>query len=205
MVLAFCGCCLSFPFWFYLLLRTIRNIRIPPRLILCFIFMGGRTYILSAIGVMEEEDIKKVVAISTLRQLGFIIISLGLDLPTLVIFHIITHAFFKSLLFICVGQIINLVHGSQELQLSSILLSCSGVSSPFVVSLLSIGGFPFLAGFYSKDLILEFRISHVLGGCVILLLLISSIVSVGYSLRLLYAVCRSVWLQDKLILYPFGR
>lgn len=149
------------------------------------LILGGLTFFLSAIRAYEEGDIKKIVALSTLRQLGFIVLTIGLLLPCLTLFHIMVHAFFKALLFLSVGKIIEGNTGSQEASLSSSERRvCPLNSSVFIVSLLSIRGFVFLSGFISKDLILEGALSSNRGVTQTLFIVLIRVVRVGYSLRL---------------------
>jgi len=114
------------------------------------------TLVIAGISALREFDIKKVVALSTLSQLGVIIFSIGLDFPILAFFHLITHALFKALLFICVGVLINRHIHCQDLRMMGNLVN----QVPATISCLNIANFalcglPFLSGFYSKDLIIE--------------------------------------------------
>lgn len=119
-------------------------------------YLGVITCLIASLSALYERDIKKVVALSTLRQLGVIVIGLGLGLPTLAFFHLVSHALFKALLFICVGVIIHVSGNNQDLRIIgglwySIPITCSVLNT----ANLALFGFPFMAGFYSKDLIIE--------------------------------------------------
>jgi len=114
------------------------------------------TLFMAGMSAICEFDIKKVVALSTLSQLGVIMFSIGVDFPILAFFHLITHALFKALLFICVGTLINRHIHNQDVRIMGNLV----FQSPFILSCLSVSnislcGLPFLSGFYSKDLIVE--------------------------------------------------
>ena len=103
-----------------------------------------------------EQDIKKIVALSTLSQLGVMMVSLGLALKRLRFFHLMTHAGFKALLFLCVGVGIHSVFGPQDKRRYSAVGCALPVPSLLLcVGILSLLGCPFLAGFYRKDAILE--------------------------------------------------
>jgi NADH-ubiquinone oxidoreductase chain 5 len=103
-----------------------------------------------------EVDLKKIIALSTLRQLGLIIIILRLGLKILAFYHLLTHAVFKSLLFICAGVMIHLIDNNQDIRLRGKLNEFIPFTIiRFYISSLALMGFPFLAGFYSKDLIIE--------------------------------------------------
>jgi len=78
--------------------------------------IGTTTIFIAGLRAITECDIKKIIALSTLRQLGLIIIRIGLDMPNLAFFHIVTHALFKALLFICAGSFINYHHHTQDLR-----------------------------------------------------------------------------------------
>lgn len=115
------------------------------------------TILISGLNAIFETDFKKIIAFSTLRQLSIIIIIMSISLWELAFFHLIIHAIFKSILFLCAGLIIHFINGNQDIRIlrrffnkRPIVLSC------ILISLLSLIGFPFIGGFYSKDLILEF-------------------------------------------------
>lgn len=120
------------------------------------LLLGSLTLIMAGLCACAELDIKKIVALSTLRQLGVIMVALSLDMKDLCFFHLVTHAIFKALLFICVGVGIHSVFGSQDFRSFSRLATvCLWPLIFLLVANLSLLGFPFLAGFFSKDLILE--------------------------------------------------
>lgn len=111
---------------------------------------------LAGISALVEIDIKKIIALSTLSNLGIIVSSLSLGLPLLRFFHLITHAIFKASLFICAGYYIDFIIHRQDLRfLGDIIKRFPLISSSFIISNLALCGFPFISGFYSKDLILE--------------------------------------------------
>ena len=124
---------------------------------MCFlIFLSTVTIFLSGLVANFEYDIKKIIALSTLSQLGVIIFSISLGLYSLAFFHLVIHALFKALLFLCAGVLIHGVGGSQDIRI------CGGLAQSFPLigvcinlANLSLCGLPFLSGFYSKDLIIE--------------------------------------------------
>jgi len=118
--------------------------------------IGRATILIAGFCACAEIDIKKIVALSTLSQLGVIMVSLSLVQKDFCFFHLITHAMFKALLFICVGVGIHRVYGSQDFRRFSGISSCLvWPSSLLLVRNLSLLGFPFMSGFYRKDMILE--------------------------------------------------
>lgn len=118
------------------------------------------TILIAGLRATTECDIKKIIALSTLSQLGIIITSLGLNIPQLAYFHILTHALFKALLFVCAGRFINSHLHSQDLRwIGNLTNQIPVASSCITLANLALCGFPFIAGFYSKDLIIESAIN----------------------------------------------
>ena len=134
-----------------------------------------------------ETDFKKIIALSTLRQLGLIVTIIGLGLPNLAFFHLLTHALFKSSLFICSGLII---HRSIDRQ-DSRVFNVFSVPSPllcrlFTLTNMALMGFFFLAGFFSKDTLIERRLHKMPRLISITLLIIGATLTITYSFRSLY-------------------
>lgn len=149
-------------------------------------FASAFTIFIAGIAALTECDIKKIIALSTLSQLGVIILALSVGLPKLAFFHLITHALFKALLFICAGSIIHFHHHGQDLRTIGNLTS----QLPFTITALlianiSLCAIPFLAGFYSKDLIIETALFSSSNLIFILLLFLATAFTSAYSLRLL--------------------
>ena len=117
---------------------------------------GSVTMLIAGLCACAEIDLKKIVALRTLSQLGVMIVALGLSLKELCFFHLLTHALFKALLFLCVGVYIHNTFGGQDYRsFASLFRAARGGSVLARVANLSLLGFPFLAGFFSKDLVLE--------------------------------------------------
>lgn len=144
----------------------------------------------ASVGFMQY-DIKKIIAYSTCSQLGLMFCACGLSAYSLGLFHLINHAFFKALLFLCAGSIIHALNDEQDIRKMGGLkniLPFTYVS--MLIASLSLMGFPFFSGFYSKELILfityldQFRFSYFKFG----LLYLASILTVLYSLKILYKV-----------------
>merc|ERR1712018_458077 len=147
--------------------------------------LGIITIIMSGITAIIEIDIKKIIALSTLRQLGIIIIVLGLGNPILSFFHLISHAFFKAILFICAGIIIHNIKDYQDIRKIGFRYNNLNYSiSIMIIANLSLCGLPFLRGFYSKDLIIEIIIIKGKNLIVFILLILGTILTVLYSCRL---------------------
>lgn len=119
-------------------------------------FLSTLTIFMSGLVANFEYDLKKIVALSTLSQLGVMIFSISLGMYDLAFFHLITHALFKAILFLCAGVLIHGVGGSQDVRFTGGLIK----SFPLVgvcinLANLSLCGLPFISGFYSKDIIVE--------------------------------------------------
>ena len=151
------------------------------------LFLSSITILIAGFSALLECDIKKIVALSTLSQLGVIISSIGLGLPLLAFFHLITHALFKALLFVCVGTIIHLHHHRQDLRfIGNVVFQIPLTSSCLRISNLSLCGFPFLSGFYSKDFIIEMRFYNNFSFIIIIFFILGTILTSCYSLRIIY-------------------
>lgn len=169
----------------YLLIRFREIIGVSLFLLYVSVF----TIMLSGVGANFEIDLKKIIALSTLSQLGVIIITLSLGLVELTFFHLISHALFKSLLFLCAGAYIHRYGDIQDIRfLGGVGKVFPLTSFLFVGCSLSLCGFPFLSGFYSKDIILE---SYFIGSINIFMLMViflRTIATITYSIRLIYYI-----------------
>nr|YP_010703197.1 NADH dehydrogenase subunit 5 [Chlorogomphus shanicus]WCO11399.1 NADH dehydrogenase subunit 5 [Chlorogomphus shanicus] len=151
------------------------------------LFIGGATMFMSGIGANFEFDLKKIIALSTLSQLGLMMSILSMGYPTLAFFHLLTHALFKALLFMCAGVIIHNMGDSQDIRcMGGLIKFLPLTSSCFNVSNLALCGMPFLAGFYSKDLILEMCLVSNLNLVSFLLYFVSTGLTACYTARLIY-------------------
>jgi NADH-ubiquinone oxidoreductase chain 5 len=152
-------------------------------------FIGVLTILMSGLGANFENDLKKIIALSTLSQLGLIIIILGFGFYELSFFHLITHAIFKSLLFLCAGVFIHSMGDIQDIRgVGKLYISCPVTSFYFIAASIALCGFPFLSGFYSKDLILEIYFIGEMNVFIYLLIFFSTVFTLTYSTRLIYYV-----------------
>nr|YP_010040764.1 NADH dehydrogenase subunit 5 [Syrphus ribesii]QOZ40942.1 NADH dehydrogenase subunit 5 [Syrphus ribesii] len=151
------------------------------------LLLAGLTMFMSGLGANFEFDLKKIIALSTLSQLGLMMMILSMGYYKLAFFHLLTHALFKALLFMCAGAIIHNMNNSQDLRLmGGLSLFMPLTSSCFNVANLALCGMPFLAGFYSKDLILEIVSLSMVNLFIYYLFFFSTGLTVCYSLRLVY-------------------
>jgi NADH-ubiquinone oxidoreductase chain 5 len=170
----------------YLLIR-FRNLFIDTNLGKFLLLISGLTIFIAGLGANFEFDLKKIIALSTLSQLGLIISILAMGFFKLAFFHLLTHALFKALLFICAGAIIHNIKNSQDIRdIGSLTVSIPLTISCLNIANLALCGFPFLAGFYSKDIILEIVLISHLNLFSVFLFFFSTGLTVRYSFRLFY-------------------
>lgn len=154
--------------------------------------IGGLTIIIAGIGAIFEIDIKKIIALSTLSQLGVMIIVIGAGYTLLGFFHLVSHAFFKAILFICAGNLIHNYKDYQDIRLmSSRITFLPFTISIFIVANFRLCGLPFIAGFYSKDLILEIILIRSLNNIIFLIIIVGTILTVIYSFRFIFLLTGS--------------
>lgn len=153
------------------------------------LYLSVLTIFIAGLIANVENDLKKIIALSTLRQLGLIIISLRLRLKIVSFYHLLTHAIFKSILFICAGIIIHSMFNRQDIRLfGNLRLNIPFTIMRFLVARLALCGFPFLAGFYSKDFIIELVYKLQINLFILFMIIISLSFTVIYSIRLYYYI-----------------
>nr|UNO53761.1 NADH dehydrogenase subunit 5 [Ixodes persulcatus] len=160
--------------------------------------LSSMTMFMAGVGANLELDLKKIIAFSTLSQLGMIMLILSLGKMELAFFHLLMHALFKSMLFLCAGLVIHTFSGIQDVRylggffsFSPLISGCMGLAS------LSLFGFPFVGGFYSKDLILEFIYMNVNNIFIIMIVIASTSLTMIYSMRMMYyIVWKGIFIQS---------
>nr|ADW41306.1 NADH dehydrogenase subunit 5 [Drosophila borealis] len=151
------------------------------------LLLSGLTMFMAGLGANFEFDLKKIIALSTLSQLGLMMSILSMGFYKLAMFHLLTHALFKALLFMCAGAIIHNMNNSQDIRLmGGLSIHMPLTSACFNVSNLALCGMPFLAGFYSKDMILEIVMISNINIFSFFLYFFSTGLTVCYSFRLVY-------------------
>ena len=173
----------------YLLMRSSPLIEYSSTLLLLCLWLGAITTVFSSLIGLFQQDIKKVIAYSTMSQLGMMVIAVGLSSYNLALFHLINHAFYKGLLFLGAGAVIHAVADNQDFRKYGGLISFLPLTySVILIASLSLVAFPFMTGFYSKDFILEsaygqYSFSSV---AVYVIAVIGAIFTTLYSVKVLY-------------------
>ena len=173
----------------YLLMRTSPLIEYSSTVLLLCLWIGAITTVFSSVIGLFQQDIKKVIAYSTMSQLGMMVIAVGLSSYNIALFHLVNHAFYKALLFLGAGAVIHSVADNQDFRkFGGLKIFLPLTYSVMLIASLSLVAIPFMTGFYSKDFILEsaygqFYISSII---VYILATIGAMFTTLYSVKVLY-------------------
>nr|AUJ21244.1 NADH dehydrogenase subunit 5 [Hypselodoris bullocki] len=173
----------------YLVIRLSYNLPLTQDISSMLLLCGSTTCLLGSWGATFENDIKKIIALSTLSQLGVMVFSLGMNLPYLALFHLYTHALFKALLFLAAGHILMITFGTQDIR----VMGGVGVMMPatcvmFNISSFCLVGAPFMSAFYSKHLILEMMFMNPMNMFSVLIMMVATMFTAKYVFRTLKIV-----------------
>jgi NADH-ubiquinone oxidoreductase chain 5 len=172
----------------YLLLRSSWLLEYSPFALIVIVLIGSITAFFAATSGLVQNDIKRIIAFSTISQLGYMVAAVGLSQYNVALFHLVNHAFFKALLFLSAGQIIHSMLNEQDIRKLGGLINFLPLTySIMIIGSLSLLATPFLTGFYSKDLIIELAYGQYsfTGTFTYYLLSITAGLTAFYSFRLI--------------------
>ena len=178
----------------YLVARAAPLFAQSPEASAAVAWVGALTALIAAFAAIAQTDIKRILAYSTISQLGFMFVAVGCGAYWVGIFHVFTHAFFKALLFLDAGSVIHALDGEQDIRKMGGLgkhMKITGTTS--LIATLAIAGVPFLAGFFSKDAILAHTLNSEMGtgfGSFVLyaILLVTAVLTAFYMFRWYYGI-----------------
>ena len=173
----------------YLLIRSSPLIEYSSTVLLVCLWIGAITTVFSSLIGLFQQDIKKVIAYSTMSQLGMMVIAIGLSSYNVALFHLINHAFYKGLLFLGAGAVIHAVADNQDFRKYGGLVYFLPLSySVMLIASLSLVAFPFMTGFYSKDFIIEsaFGSYYISSISIYFIATIAAMFTTLYSVKVLY-------------------
>jgi len=173
----------------YLLMRSSPLIEYSSTVLILCLWIGAITSVFSSLIGLFQQDIKKVIAYSTMSQLGMMVIAVGLSCYNIALFHLINHAFYKGLLFLGAGAVIHAVADNQDFRRYGGLRPFLPLTySVMLIASLSLAAFPFMTGFYSKDFILESAYGQFYFSSTVVYIIatIGAMFTTLYSVKVLY-------------------
>ena len=173
----------------YLLMRSSPLIEYSSTVLMLCLWLGAITTVFSSLIGLFQQDIKKVIAYSTMSQLGMMVIAVGLSCYNIALFHLINHAFYKGLLFLGAGAVIHAVADNQDFRRYGGLRPFLPLTySVMLIASLSLVAFPFMTGFYSKDFILESAYGQYYFSSTVVYIIatIGAMFTTLYSVKVLY-------------------
>nr|YP_001648713.1 NADH dehydrogenase subunit 5 [Biomphalaria tenagophila]ABO14133.1 NADH dehydrogenase subunit 5 [Biomphalaria tenagophila] len=175
----------------FLIIRLSMVVTMSEELSNMLLFLGAITCLLGGTAAIYEFDLKKIIALSTLSQLGLMVFTLGMGLTNITLFHLFMHALFKALLFLAAGSVLLMSFGVQDMR----LLGSISNSAPFCIIIFNISGFclmgaPFLSAFYSKHMILEKMMFSSMNVLSLLMISFATIMTAMYTTRMMKSL---VW------------
>jgi NADH-ubiquinone oxidoreductase chain 5 len=173
----------------YLLMRTSPLIEYSSTVLILCLWIGAITTVFSSLIGLFQQDIKKVIAYSTMSQLGMMVIAIGLSSYNIALFHLVNHAFYKGLLFLGTGAVIHAVADNQDFRKYGGLRPFLPLTyTVMLIASLSLVAIPFMTGFYSKDFILESAYGQFYFSSIVIYFIatIGAMFTTLYSVKVLY-------------------
>jgi NADH-ubiquinone oxidoreductase chain 5 len=173
----------------YLLIRVSPLIEYSSLVLILCLWLGAITTVFSSLIGLFQQDIKKVIAYSTMSQLGMMVIAIGLSSYNIALFHLVNHAFYKGLLFLGAGAVIHAVADNQDFRkYGGLIMYLPLTYSVMLIASLSLVAFPFMTGFYSKDFIIEsaFGKYYISSIVVYYIAITGAMFTTLYSVKVLY-------------------
>nr|YP_009502287.1 NADH dehydrogenase subunit 5 [Heteropsylla sp. DMP-2018]AWU48929.1 NADH dehydrogenase subunit 5 [Heteropsylla sp. DMP-2018] len=177
----------------YMMIRFYENLLLS-KIMNFMLIISLITILIAGVSALQEYDLKRLVAYSTLGQLGFMLMILSVGHIYIAFFHLLIHALFKALLFMCTGFIIHASLGTQDMRKMGSLIMNPLILMSLNISLFSLMGVPFSSGFYSKDSLLELCMCSYGGVGLGVFMILMALVTISYCIRILYYLCsNSSW------------
>jgi NADH-quinone oxidoreductase subunit L len=171
----------------YMLVRVSFLIQVSPQALTVIAWIGTITAVMAGLIATQQDDIKRILAYSTLSQLGYMIMAVGLASGEAAMFHLFTHAFFKALLFLGAGSIIIMLHHEQNIwRMGGLARRLRITFLTFLIGTLALIGCPPFSGFFSKDAILA--LAYEKNMAIFALALFTAFLTAFYMLRLVFVV-----------------
>ena len=173
----------------YLLMRTSPLIEYSSTVLILCLWIGAITTVFSSLIGLFQQDIKKVIAYSTMSQLGMMVIAVGLSSYNIALFHLVNHAFYKGLLFLGAGAVIHAWADNQDFRkYGGLRVFLPLTYTVMLIASLSLVAFPYMTGFYSKDFILESAYGHYSFSSIVVYFIatIGAMFTTLYSVKVLY-------------------
>nr|AEF33998.1 NADH dehydrogenase subunit 5 [Podocnemis unifilis] len=176
----------------YLLIRMYPILNTTPLALKSCLILGSITTLLASTRALMQNDIKKIIAFSTLSQLGLMVATIGLNQPDLAFLHICIHAFFKANMFLCAGAISHTLFGEQDIRkMTGLTKILPTTTYCMIISTLALAGFPYLAAFFSKEIIMKMAMTSNTNSFCLLMIMVSIAFTTIYSLRMSYMMLTS--------------
>jgi NADH-quinone oxidoreductase subunit L len=176
----------------YLIVRTNPLFELAPDVLHTAAVLGGVTLLAAGVIALVQTDIKRVIAYSTMSQIGYMFLGAGLGAYGVGMFHLMTHAFFKALLFLAAGVVIHALTGEQDIRkMGGLGRELPRTAQAFLIGTLALAAIPPFAGFFSKDAILAHALAGgTLGAILFAMGIVGSFLTAVYAFRLLFVVFR---------------